>query len=155
MQFLRPSRAWYVCALLTALMIATVATAAAPPTIPPAAKGREFSGYFDVSNIQEQGDMVQVTLHVKIFNHNNYDAKSIVIALVDSTPSGMLLGNFQPVKVWKGQQFLTTSQKFTVTKSEFAQWLMAPAQPNLVILYQDTKGNTLQKTAQLSHRPLF
>ena len=146
MQFLRPSRAWYVCALLTALIFATAASSSS--------KGREFSGYFDVSGVQEQGDMVQVTLHLKLYNHGDEDAKSVIVTLVDSSPAMTLRGNFAPVKVWKSQQFIEMSQEFSVTKREFQEWMAPPAQPNLIILFQDSKGKSWQRGAQISRRPI-
>ncbi len=146
MQSQRQSRAWLVCGLLTAILLATVAARAS--------SGREFSGYFDVSHVQEQGDLVQVTLHLKLFNHSEADAKSVIVTLFDPSPAMTLRGNFQPVKVWKSHQFIEMSQEFTVTKREFKEWMAAPAQPNLVILFQDAKGATWQKGAQISRRPL-
>jgi hypothetical protein len=146
MQFLRPSRAWYVCALLTALIFATAASSSS--------KGREFSGYFDVSGVQEQGDMVQVTLHLKLFNHGDSDAKGVIVALVQPAPPMTLRGSFQPVKVWKSGQFVEMSQEFTVSKQEFQEWMQPPAQPNVMILFTDGKGKSWQKGAQISRRPM-
>lgn len=146
MQSPRPSRAWLVCLLLAALSLATVAASTK--------SGREFSGYFDVSGVQEQGDLVQVTLHLKLFNHSDADAKSVIVTLVDSSPAMTLRGNFQPVKVWKSQQFIDLSQEFSVSKREFNEWMSPPAQPNLVILFQDKTGKSWQKGAQISRRPL-
>ena len=146
MRSLRPSRAWVVCALLAVLSLATVAATTK--------SGREFSGYFDVSGVQEQGDVVQVTLHLKLFNHSDADAKSVIVALMDSSPAMTLRGNFQPVKVWKSQHFIEMSQEFSVSKREFREWMAPPAQPNLIILFQDSKGKSWQKGAQISRRPL-
>jgi len=145
MQFLRSSRAWQVCILLATLVLAVAA---------PARSGRDFSGYFDVSGVHEQGELVQVTLHLKMFNHRDADARSVIVTLVDSTPSMTLRGNFKPVKVWKGQHFLEMSQEFTVTKRELAEWAAPPAQPNLIILFQDENGKSWQMGAQLSYRKL-
>jgi hypothetical protein len=147
MQFLRPSRAWLVCALLTALCFTTVAASST-------SNGREFSGYFDVSGVQEQGDLVQVTLHLQLFNFGNNDVKGAIVTLFDSMPGPSLQGSFAPVKLWKRQQPITLTQKFTVTKLEFGKWMMGPGQPNLIILVQDAKGRTLQRGAQVSLRPL-
>lgn len=147
MQSPRPSRAWLVCLLLAALSLATVAASTK--------SGREFSGYFDVSGVQEQGDLVQVTLHLKLFNHSDADAKSVIVTLVDSSPAMTLRGNFQPVKTWKSQQFIELSQEFSVSKREFNEWMAPPAQPNLVILFQDSTGKSWQKGAQISRRPLL
>jgi len=147
MRSLRPSRAWTLCTVLIALCLATVAATTK--------SGREFSGYFDVSGVQEQGDMVQVTLHLKLFNHSAADANSVIVALMDSSPSMMMRGNFQPVRVWKSQKFIEMSQEFSVSKREFQEWMAPPAQPNLIILFQDSKGKSWQKGVQISRRPLL
>lgn len=146
MRSLRRSRAMVVFTLFIALLLATISASAS--------NGREFSGYFDVSRVQEQGELVQVTLHLKLFNHGEADAKSVIVTLVDSSPAMTFRGNFQPVKVWKSQHFIEMSQEFTVTKREFNEWMTPPVQPNLVILFQDGKGKTWQRGAQLSRRPL-
>jgi len=147
MRSLRPSRAWTLCTVLIALCLATVAATTK--------SGREFSGYFDVSGVQEQGDMVQVTIHLKLFNHSAADANSVIVALMDSSPSMMMRGNFQPVRVWKSQKFIEMSQEFSVSKREFQEWMAPPAQPNLIILFQDSKGKSWQKGVQISRRPLL
>lgn len=146
MRSLRFSRVFAVATSLALLLLVTMAATTH--------NGRDFSGYFDVSHVQEQGDMVQATLHLKLFNHGDTDVKSVIVTLVDPTPAMLLRGNFKPVKVWKSQQFIEMSQQFSVTKHEFAEWMHAPAQPNLVILFQDVNGKNWQKGAQISHRTL-
>ena len=98
--------------------------------------------------------MVQLTLHLKLFNHSSEDAKSVIVALSDSMPTMTLRGNFQTVKVWKSLQFIELSQQFTVPKTEFEAWTHAPIQPELTILFQNSTGKSLQRGAQLSRRPL-
>ena len=126
----------------------------AAATVAAASSGRQFSGYFDISGKQDQGELVQVTLHLKLFNHGDSDAKSVIVTLLDTSPAMTLRGNFQPLKVWKSQNLSKMSQQFTVSKREFGEWMAAPGQPNVVILYQDSAGKTWQKGAQLSRRPL-
>jgi hypothetical protein len=147
MQFQRPSRTWAVYTVFAALLLATVAALAN-------SNGREFSGYFDISGVQPQGELVQVTLHLKLFNHSDADVNSVIVTLVDSSPAMTLRGNFAPVKIWKSQKFIEMSQEFSVTKREYTEWMTAPAQPNLIILFQDSKGKSWQKGAQISRRPL-
>jgi hypothetical protein len=147
MQSLRLSRAWLVCALLTSLLLATVTVAAN------AKSGTTFTGYFDLSGVQRQGDVVHVTLHLKLFNHGDTDLKGTIVTLLDSAPTMTLVGNFQPVKVWKRQQFVEMTQDFTVSKVEFQTWRIAPAQPNLFILFKDSSGNVVQQSARVSRRP--
>lgn len=145
MRFMRPSRAWQTGLVLAVLLLAITA---------PAKSGREFSGYFDVSGVHDQGELVQVTLHLKLFNHSDADARGVIVALANSGPSMMLRGSFQPVKVWKSQHFLEMSQEFTVSKQEFREWMTAPAQPNLIIMYEDARGKSWQQGAQMSRRVL-
>lgn len=145
MRFMRPSRVWQFGLLLATLCIAIAATART---------GRDFAGFFDVSGIHEQGDFVQVTLHLKLANQGDEDARNVIVTLMDSSPLVTMHGNFQPVKVWKRQQFLELNQEFSIPKSEFNQWMRSAAQPNLVVLYQDSHGKTLQLGIQVSRRPL-
>lgn len=146
MQARRCSGVWMLCALICVVFLGTVSA--------PANSGRDFSGYFDVSGVQEQGDLIQVTLHLKLFNHGNEDARSVIVTLIDSSPAMTFRGNFPPLKVWKSHQFVEMSQEFSITKREFREWMAPPAQPNLVILFQDNKGATWQRGAQISRRPL-
>ena len=145
MQSIRASRAWQVGLVLAALFLAIAA---------PARSGRDFSGYFDVSGIHEQGELVQVTLHLKLFNHSDADARGVIVALMNSGPSMMLRGNFQPVKVWKSQHFIEMSQEFSVSREEYREWMTTPVQPNLIVMYQDAHGKSWQQGAQISRRPL-
>ena len=145
MQVCRRSGAWRF-ALPFVLLLGAISA--------PANSGREFSGYFDISGVQEQGDLIQVTLHLKLFNPSNEDAKSVIVTLIDSSPAMTFRGNFQPLKAWKSHQFVEMSQEFTITKREFQEWMAPPAQPNVVILFQDSKGVSWQRGAQISRRPL-
>lgn len=145
MKSLVPSRARTLCALLCALLFVTAAGAKG---------GRNFSGYYDVSGVQEQGDLVKLTLHLQLFNHDDADARNVIVALMESAPIETLQGNFRPVKLWKHQRFIELSQEFSVSKREYAEWMSSPGRPTLVVLYQDAQGKTWQRTVQIGRRPL-
>jgi hypothetical protein len=147
MRFTRFMRASVVGAALSILLGLSTVVATAN-------NGRDFSGYFDVSDVQKQGELMQVTLHLQLFNHGNEDERSVLVTLLDSSPSMTMRGTFAPVKVWKHQQRINLSQQFSVSQREYAEWMAAPGQPNIVILFQDAKGNTWQRGAQISRRPL-
>ena len=146
MQSQRQSRVWLTAVVLTVFAAITANAVGS--------NGREFSGYFDLSDVQQQGDLVQVTLHLKLFNHGEADAHSVIVALIDSSPTMTVRGNFQPVKVWKSGQFIEMSQQFSVTQREFNEWMTTPIQPNLLVFFQDATGRTLQRGIQVSRRPL-
>lgn len=143
MKSVRPTPAWLACSLLAALLLVTVG----------ATVGQPFSGYFDVTAVHQEGDLVQATLHLKLFNHGDQDVKSVIVTLMDAHPTMILQGNFQPVQTWKSQKFIEISQQFTVSKREYAEWMAAAGRPNLIILYQDSNGKSRQESPQISRRP--
>jgi len=146
MKSVRPTPAWMACILLAALLLVTVGATAN--------LSRPFTGYFNVSDVQEQGDSVQVTLHLRLFNHGDEDLKGVVVTLMDAHPTMILQGAFAPIKVWKSQKFVEMNQQFTVTKLEYAEWMSRAGQPNIIVLFQDSKGNSWQKSPQISRSPL-
>lgn len=145
MQSQHQSRTWLISFAAIAIALLT--------TNVMASNGREFSGYFDVSHIHEQGELVHMRLHLKLFNHGDSDARSVIVALMDSSPAMTVRGNFQPVKVWKSGKFIEMSQEFSVSRREFEEWMQSPVQPNILIFFQDTNGKTLQRGVQVSRRP--
>jgi hypothetical protein len=146
MKSVRSTPAWMVCILLAAFALVTVG-ASAPP------HGRPFTGFYDLSGVQEQGDLVQLTLHVKLFNQTSQDVSGVIITLVEPPPTMMLRGNFAPVKVWKSEKFIQMKQEFTVSKRAYQEWTAA-GQPELVVLFQDADGKSWQITPQVRRSPL-
>lgn len=150
MRSLRLTRAGVVCSLLAALLFSTLLL----PSPAVARGGRDFSGYYDFSGVREHGDMVEVTLHLKLLNTGDTDARNVIVTLTDSVLPMALRGNFEPVRMWKSHQFIDLTQTFTVTKRELSEWMKPPAQPSLVILFQDEHHRTWQQGAQVSPNPL-
>jgi len=116
--------------------------------------GRDFAGVYGFTDVQEQGDMVHLTLHVRLFNNSEADIKGAVIVLMEGSTGVGLRGNFPAVKVWRKNQDVKLSQQFTVPKREYQDWLRPPAQPNVVIIYQDANGQTWEKGAQMRPQPV-
>jgi hypothetical protein len=146
MQFLRLRWSFAVCVSAALVLLASLAATAKD--------GRDFAGYFDVSDVHEQGELVQITLHLQLFNNGEGDVRNAIVALMESGPAVNLRGSFPPVRLWKRQQPIRMNQQFTVTRREFGEWMSGPAQPNLLIMFQDAKGQSWQRGAQMSRRPL-
>lgn len=117
--------------------------------------GRDFAGVYGFTDVQEQGDMVRLTLHLRLFNNSEADIKGAVIALMEGPPRVALRGSFPTVKVWRQNQDVKLSQQFTISKREYRDWLRPPAQPNVVIIYQDANGQTWEKGAQMRPQPII
>jgi hypothetical protein len=117
--------------------------------------GRDFAGVYGFTDVREQGDMVHLTLHLRLFNNSEADIKGAVITLMEGSTGVALRGNFPTVKLWRKNQDVKLSQRFTIPKREYEDWLRPPAQPNVVIIYQDANGQTWEKGAQMRPQPII
>ena len=132
------------------LALATVVTLAIAPAF--AKDGRDFSGYYAVSNVQDSGGKVSFTLTVQLFNNSDTDLKQPVVALMESRPGGGPVGGFGPVKLMKKGLDVTVAHEFSVPKLEYERW-QAGLSPTVVVLSKDANGKALQRGVQLSRRP--
>lgn len=146
MRFRALSRALVMSIWLVILPLGTVSAAARD--------GRDFAGMYGFTDVQEHGDVVTLTLHLQLFNDGDADIKAPVITLMEG-PAGIgLRGSFPSVKVWRKNQGVKVSQQFTIPKREYEEWLRPPAQPNVVIIYQDANGKLWEKGAQMRPQPV-
>jgi hypothetical protein len=149
MRFPAFSRASLMGALLAVFLLGTITATAT------AKDGRDFAGVYGFTDVKEQGDTVQLTLHLRLFNNSEADIKGAVIVLMEGPTGLSLRGNFPTVKVWRRNKDVKLSQQFTVPMREYQDWLRPPAQPNVVIIYQDAHGQTWQKGAQMRPQPVI
>ena len=118
--------------------------------------GRDFAGTYGFTAVQEQqGEMVHLTLHLRLFNYSDADIKGAVVTLQSGPGVVVMRGSFPTVKIWHKNHDVQLSQEFTVPKQEYQDWLQPPAQPNVVIIYQDANGQTWQKGAQMRPQPVL
>jgi hypothetical protein len=113
--------------------------------------GRDFAGFYHVSNVVEQGDQMLVTLSVQVFNHSDADVKQAVLTL-HAHPLPTPIGEFQPVKLWKNHGELRRSQQFLVSRQAYERWGRG-AQPELMVVYHDEQGQRYDRYVQMSQRP--
>lgn len=145
MGLFRLVRAWLLAGVFSSLLLGTVT----------AKDGRDFAGFYGFTDVQEQGDMVHLTLHLRIFNYSDADIKGAAVTLQEGSTGMALRGTFPMVKVWQKNKDVQLSQEFTVPRREYEDWNHPPAQPNVLIIYQDAKGHTWQKGVQMSPRPIL
>jgi hypothetical protein len=146
MRFRGLSRASVMGVCLTIFLLGTITATAKD--------GRDFAGVYGFTGVQEQGDHVHLTLHLRLFNNSDADIKGAVITLMEGPTGVRLRGNFPTVKVWRKNQDVKLSQQFTIPRREYEDWLRPPAQPNVVIIYQDANGQTWEKGAQMRPQPI-
>ena len=122
-------------------------------TVPAVAKdGRDFAGFYSLTDINEKADQVQVTLTLQLFNYSGVDLNQVVIHVRQSSPEAAALATFAPIQHWRNGQDVVVSQAFTVGRVEFEQW-STHGQPNIFVLHSDEDGQTLRQSVQLTQRP--
>lgn len=114
--------------------------------------GRDFAGFYSVSDVVEQGDQLILTLHVQLFNNSDKDVKQAVLTLRRSP--GPALGTFQPVNLWRNHGEVRLAQQFVVPKHEFENWNRR-SQPALMVVTRDASGQRHDRFVQLSRRPVL
>jgi len=100
----------------------------------------------------QDGDRVQVTLRLQIFNYSGADLKQAVLTLRESPPASGVLGSFDPIPVWQSGKSITLSRQVTITPDEYLRW-STRGQPNVFVAYRDGGGRQFEWTAQLSLQP--
>jgi len=149
----RSSRAFqYICvpSLLLCLALAALAK-----------DGRDFAGFYALSNISEQSDKVEFTMTVQISNYSDLgDIKTPIIALLvpgSSSPEKRELRDlqeFNAVKMLPAKHDVTVIGKFVVSKMEFQSWSQRGGSPKVVVIYEDS-GRTLRQHVQISRKPML
>jgi len=116
----------------------------------PAKNGRDFAGFYNISNAVEQGDQMVVTLRVQVHNNSDADVKQAVLTL--RQPGAGVLGTFQPVKLWRNHGEVRLTQQFVVPKHEFESWHRG-SQPALMVVTHDEHGQRYDRFVQMTSRP--
>jgi hypothetical protein len=72
--------------------------------------GRDFAGFYTVSNVVDQGNQTMLTLRVQLFNQSDADVKQATLTLRESP--GREIGAFQPLKLWRNHGEVRLAQQF-------------------------------------------
>jgi hypothetical protein len=131
-------------ALFTAIVLTSVAAVAKD--------GRDFAGYYSLTNMSDKGAQVELTLGLHLFNNTATDLQQAVVT-VRGVPAGLgVLGTFPPVKLWRAGSDIAVSRQLTISQHEYRHWA-GRMQPNVFVNYRDQNGQPRQGWAQLSRRP--
>ena len=143
MEILRLSRAGSV-AVFASLLLATIAAVAKD--------GRDFAGFYSLTDVHEQGEQVQVTLGLQIFNYSGADLRQAVVTVRQSHPGIAVLGTSAPIELWRANARVIVKQDVTLSRDEFERW-SGHSQPAVFVVYRDASGQERQAWTQLSQRP--
>lgn len=133
----------------------------------PAKDGRDFAGYYAITNVHDLGDpqdqslaadrtaKVELTLTVQFQNNSDFgDLKQPIVVLLGSA-SRLELGRFNAIKVLPAGRDVIVAGQFAVTREEFKLWSLRGGGPKVVVIYQNPSGQTMHQDVQLSRRPML
>ena len=141
------------CVLLSRIWIGLVALTCLLGVLTASAKnGRDFSGFYTISNVVDQGNQALITLHVELFNHSDADVQQATVALREG--GGGQLGTFHVLKTWRNHGEVRLSQQFVVPKRELQNWQRG-GQPALMVVTHDANGQRYDRFVQMSRRAVL
>jgi hypothetical protein len=114
--------------------------------------GRDFAGYYSLTDVTEQSNAVKLTLTVQVFNYSDADIKQASLVLRDSGHGTAVRGAFPAVKIFHDHTDVRLSQEFTVPREDYQRWQNGMV-PRLMVHYMGANGIEQNRSIQLSRRP--
>jgi hypothetical protein len=122
--------------------------------VPAQAKnGRDFAGYYDLTQVTDLGESFQVNFSVRLFNFGDADVDGATVTLADPLRPKKGYGAFQAVSVRRGERVRLNDLIVTVPRREYERWRQG-APPALQVEFTAADGQTIRRRVELSRRPL-
>jgi hypothetical protein len=86
------------------------------------AEATRFAGYYELSNVVENGSQVSVTMTLTLLNPGKTDVKGGIVAVLSSEPNPALIGSFAAIKTLPHIGQVKVSQTLTISAAEYASW---------------------------------
>ncbi len=83
---------------------------------------RAFNGHYQLSDIVQDGDQVQVTMTLTLANAGKTTVNGGIVAVLTSEPVPVLIGSFSPIKTLPPKGQVTLTQRLTVSAAEYKNW---------------------------------
>jgi hypothetical protein len=83
---------------------------------------RAFAGSYQLSNVVEAGNSVDVTMTLVLRNPGSSDIRGGIVVLMDTQPQHLYLGSFETIKSLPHSGKVTVTKTFTLTADEYARW---------------------------------
>lgn len=111
--------------------------------------GRDFAGFYEVSEVVEFVEEFQVTLTVRVFNYSGTEVNGATVMLEDSFLPGEPYGSFITPVYFQDRASVRLSDRFTIPRREYEGWQEGRT-PRLTIEFMDADGNTLRRPIELA-----
>lgn len=124
-------------------------------TTPAGAKdGRDFAGYYSLTNVSENGGQVELTITMQLFNYSGADLQQAVVTVQSSAPGPNALCSFAPIKLWRNGGDVFLSQRINIPRAQLERWSNRTT-PAVFIAPGGENGFAHRRPAQLSRRPMI
>ena len=137
---------WLSFCLNSLFVVGLMALLRMPSTA--ASGGRDFAGFYELSNVVEDVDFVSFTFTTRVFNYSGQDVADAIVLLED-----LLFfdehGSFLGVWIVNGESVLLEGN-FTVPTEEYDLWLQGVS-PSLSIETQDIAGDLVRRRIELAN----
>jgi len=117
-----------------------------------AKNGRDFAGFYSLTNAAPEGDQVRVTLSLQLFNYSGVDLPQAAVTIRTGPPEAATLGTYSSIEQWRDGTDVTFAMHLSISRAEFERWT-ARNQPTVFIVTHDSQGREIERTAQVSRRP--
>jgi hypothetical protein len=142
------SSARSILSLLRILALVAGLVLLAPINPGQATDGRDFAGFYEVSNVADLGDTVRLTLTVRVYNYSDADVNNATVTLQDSAAATSDYGTYpSPVSI-ADRESIKLSADFTISREEYDRWQEGRA-PFLWIAYQGGEGTIVRHNVEL------
>ena len=120
------------------------------------AQRRDFAASYQLTNIEEAGSSVSLTITLKLFNYSGAEIRNGAVVLCDSSgdlqPNRKAIDAFDLIESLPAYRATTLRHRFTVPSSEYARWKQG-GEPELVFLKPDSEGNAHEVHIDLRREP--
>ena len=117
-----------------------------------ATDGRDFAGFYALSNVADLGTDYRVTLTVRVFNYSDADVSGATVTLQDSFQTDADYGAYPGTISIPDRESVRLSADFTVPREEYDRWQSGDT-PRLRMDYQNNSGNAVRRIIELAQGP--
>lgn len=118
----------------------------------PAKNGRDFAGFYELTDVSELGDGYQLTFTVRVFNYSDADVNNASLFLQDASEPGKTYAAFTGVYM-HDRENVRLSSLVTVPRREYESWRQGRS-PALEIQFTETGGKTVRRRVELLQMPV-
>jgi len=112
--------------------------------------GRDFAGFYQLTNLSQQGDSYHATLNLRVFNFSEADIAGATLKLSSSLAADETYYSFTGVFV-EDHNSVRLSGEVNIPREEYEMWRKG-ASPELQLVFTDDSGETRERKVEVSEK---